>query len=672
VTVRLAIAVVTAAALLLLPAAASGLPGNGVIAFGSNGRVYAVDPATGAETDLGSGVSPSWSPDGTKLAFLDFGVTVMNADGSGRRRLHGGGLDRRPVWSPDGTRLAFGSGSSGANGSLMVVDVASGDARVVVPTGVQLDWLPSWSPDGTKLAFTEGTEVDLAIVRADGSDHELLIGGSGIQAAPAWSPDGTQIAFLHSLAGNPSLHLIPTGGNAEPRRLTDTRSWPSSFYGPPAWSPDGSQIAFAGIQILGYGRGGFIVSSAVHVLDAQGTLERRLTRAGDVPGYHTPSWSPDGRRILFEGSGGSYMNTDGTCETRVSDRPATSLTWQPTSAPPAPLLRCADLELTVSHGRSAVEAGGRDVFSLSVKNLENETATGVRLQAGAPVGGSFLGASTTRGSCSLDGGALSCSAADLPVGEVMLVTTTTRATSLGLVASTARASARQLDGNQANNVGLLSFEALPCTMVALDAGGRLLGTKRADTLCGRAGQDLILGLAGNDEIDAGMGPDRVIPGPGRDVVHLRAGADFADIRDGSRDRIDCGGETDLVLADRIDRIARDCDMVASPQIHRCKTLGTMRSDELVGGNDLSDWVCALSGNDEIHTLGGNDAVDAGSGNDTVDGGKGRDLLLGGEGYDTIFARDGARDQIRCGPQYDLVFADRIDVVAGNCERVRRG
>lgn len=667
---RLTLAILAAVGFLLLPGAATGGPGNGKIAFGSDGRIYAVDPAGGAETDLGPGVLPAWSPDGSHLAFVSGGVSVMDGDGSARRQLHVGN-DRKPVWSPDGRRLAFGSGSSTVNGSLIVVDVASGDARVVVPTGVQLDWLPSWSPDSTKLAFTEGIETDLAIVGADGSGHRLLSGSSGIDAAPAWSPDGTQIAFLHSVAGNSSLHLISTGGNAEPRRLTDTMSSSSPFYGSPTWSSDGLRIAFTGTQIVGYApRSGPIVSSAVHVIDAEGTLERRLTRAGDVPGYHTPSWSPDGKRILFEGGGGSYMNTDGTCETRVSERPASSLTWQLASAPPAPLLRCADLELTVSHGRTAVEAGGEEAFNISVKNLENETATGIRLEAGAPVGGSFLSASTTRGSCSLDAGALSCSVGDLPVGEIMLVTVNTRATRLGLVASTARASARELDGNQANNVRILSFEALPCTMVALDAGDRLVGTKRADTLCGRAGQDSIFALAGNDTIDAGLGADRAYPGPGRDVVHLRAGADFADTRDGTRDTIDCGGERDLVLADRFDVVHRDCDYVARPQIHRCKTLGTMSSDELTGSS-VNNWVCALAGNDEIHTFGGNDAVDAGSGNDTLDGGKGRDLLLGGEGYDTIFSRDGARDRVRCGPQFDVVMADRLDFVARSCERVRR-
>ena len=46
-------------------------------------------------------------------------------------------------------------------------------------------------------------------------------------------------------------------------------------------------------------------------------------------------------------------------------------------------------------------------------------------------------------------------------------------------------------------------------------------------------------------------------------------------------------------------------------------------------------------------------------------------LANDEGYDTIFARDGGRDRIRCGPQYDLVFADRVDLVTRDCERVKR-
>jgi Ca2+-binding RTX toxin-like protein len=59
------------------------------------------------------------------------------------------------------------------------------------------------------------------------------------------------------------------------------------------------------------------------------------------------------------------------------------------------------------------------------------------------------------------------------------------------------------------------------------------------------------------------------------------------------------------------------------------------------------------------------------GNDRLYGGKGRDRLDGGAGNDRIYARDGARDAIRCGPGRDQVSADRLDSVARDCETVIR-
>lgn len=664
------IAAATGLLIVLLPAAAAA-DGNGRIAFASNGRISSVDPAGGAEADLGPGTAPAWSPDGGRLAFLDGGTSVMNADGSGRRLLHTGN-DRRPVWSPDGTRLAFVT-DTGGTGALAVLDVASGATRVVVPAGVQLSWPPSWSPDGTQLAYTEGAAVDLALVGADGSGHRTLSGGTGLDAGPAWSPDGGQIAYLHAPPGELAAVYLVAPGGGPPRRLTGTYASPTGVAATsPAWSPDSTRVAFTASHTIAYTRVGPIVSNEVHVIDADGTVEHRLTRADAAPGFELPTWSPDGRRILFQSGGTAFlMNADGTCENRVTERPAQSPTWQPLpGVPPVPQLRCADLELTVSQERGSMAADGEETFRVAVKNLENEPATGVRLEAPAPQGGSLVAASTDRGSCTLDGGALACSLGELPVGYGALVTVLVRGSAVGVVSTTARTTANEPDGDQANNVGRLAVTVLLCTFVARDAGDRLVGTPGADSMCGRAGQDAIYGLAGNDVIDAGLGADRVFPGPGRDIVHLRAGADFVDARDDRRDTIDCGGERDLVLADSVDVVNRDCEAVAGPQIARCKTIGTMRSDELITGRG-ADSVCALAGNDEIHTLRGDDAVDAGGGNDTLDGGPGRDLLLGGEGYDTIFARDGQRDRVRCGPQYDIVLADTRDLVATNCELVRR-
>jgi Tol biopolymer transport system component len=93
-------------------------------------------------------------------------------------------------------------------------------------------------------------------------------------------------------------------------------------------------------------------------------------------------------------------------------------------------------------------------------------------------------------------------------------------------------------------------------------------------------------------------------------------------------------------------------------------------DSLDGG-PLDDLVFARGGNDRVHGLGGADILYGGSGNDVLLGGSGKDDLRGGSGRDLIGARDGAIDQITCGPGRDRVVADRRDRVTRDCERVSR-
>lgn len=102
--------------------------------------------------------------------------------------------------------------------------------------------------------------------------------------------------------------------------------------------------------------------------------------------------------------------------------------------------------------------------------------------------------------------------------------------------------------------------------------------------------------------------------------------------------------------------------VAGPVTLKGKTLtGSARNDALTG----------TAGNDSIRGGAGNDTLRGGAGNDLLDGGTGRDHLYGGAGNDTIRAHDHARDTIDCGPGRDTVYADKIDVVARNCEIVHR-
>jgi Ca2+-binding RTX toxin-like protein len=74
-----------------------------------------------------------------------------------------------------------------------------------------------------------------------------------------------------------------------------------------------------------------------------------------------------------------------------------------------------------------------------------------------------------------------------------------------------------------------------------------------DRIGGSTGDDTILGGEGNDRIDPGRGSDRVSAGPGDDFVGAAA--------DGKRDVIACGPGLDTVFAERLDRVARDCERV---------------------------------------------------------------------------------------------------------------
>jgi subtilisin family serine protease len=98
--------------------------------------------------------------------------------------------------------------------------------------------------------------------------------------------------------------------------------------------------------------------------------------------------------------------------------------------------------------------------------------------------------------------------------------------------------------------------------------------------------------------------------------------------------------------------------------------GTAGANHLTG-TAFADILNGFGGNDILRGGKGNDVLNGGSGNDTLTGGSGLDRLFGGAGNDAIHALDGQRDTIDCGAGRDIVFADRLDRVAKNCETVRR-
>jgi hypothetical protein len=106
--------------------------------------------------------------------------------------------------------------------------------------------------------------------------------------------------------------------------------------------------------------------------------------------------------------------------------------------------------------------------------------------------------------------------------------------------------------------GLVFVLAVGASSAAVRTGGsgadRLRGTQRADTLDGAAGNDLIMGRGGPDQLVGGTGRDRLVGGPGADRIAAEA--------DVARDSVSCGAGRDLVTAELVDRVARDCETVS--------------------------------------------------------------------------------------------------------------
>lgn len=231
-------------------------------------------------------LSPNWSPDGKKLAYVSFATgkaaIVVQSPSDSDDIIHirsKTGANSAPSWSPDGSRLALTVHKNG-NSEIFIYELATRKFTQITKN-YAIDTEATWMPDGSAIIFTSDRggspqlyKIAVNKYGVNGRPQRLTFDGS-YNARAVVSNDGRYIAFVHRMEGDFRIATIDLGTNSM-RILTD-----SSLDESPSFAPNSTMVLYATI----YDNRGVLAAVSV-----DGRAQQRLSLTyGDVK---EPVWSP--------------------------------------------------------------------------------------------------------------------------------------------------------------------------------------------------------------------------------------------------------------------------------------------------------------------------------------------------------------------------------------------
>ncbi len=219
-----------------------------------------------------------------------------------------------PSWAPDGKRIAFAM-----DGSIWTIEVGSTVARELVFSAREYLSMPEYSPDGKWLAYTaddDAKSINLRLLNVATGQSTDLTTGSFVNHEPAWSPDGRRLAYV-STAPNGYFNVfvmdVVDGKPGKSVQITTDNSFGRDrlYFGDvdvhisPSWSPDGRELLLVSNRGIPLGSGGiWRVPVEANVM---ATPRARMIHKEETLYRTRPSWSPDGKRMVYASHlGGQY------------------------------------------------------------------------------------------------------------------------------------------------------------------------------------------------------------------------------------------------------------------------------------------------------------------------------------------------------------------------------